>query len=88
MDDMGDKISLNYVLDSLSSRLERMNKRLFILSIILTVILFVSNGLWIIYECQYTHEVCIEQEVDTGEGDAFVNGVGDFNYGESKAENN
>ena len=88
MDDMENSISLNYVLDSLGSRLERTNKRLFILSIILTIILFVSNGLWIIYECQYTHEVCIEQEVDTGDGDAFVNGVGDFNYGEGETKNN
>ena len=60
------------------------NKRLFILCVILSVILFASNGAWIYYESQFTDEIKIDQEVDTGDGDAYVNGIGDFNYGEGK----
>ena len=70
--------------ESQGTRLERTNKRLFILNVILVIVLFVSNALWIFYESQFQDEVQIEQEVDTGDGDAYVTGIGDLNYGESK----
>lgn len=64
-------------------RLERINKRLWILAIVLIVMLGLSNGAWIIYESQYkTTEV--SREVDTGIGSATVIGVGD--YGKDKAD--
>lgn len=85
---MDDKINVNYMFDSQGARLERTNKRLFILSIILIIAFFVSNALWAVYELQMVDEVEIEQEIDTGEGDAFVNGIGDLNYAEGKTEGN
>lgn len=60
-------------------------KRLWAIIIVLIVLLFGTNAAWIYYESQYS-TVSIEQDVDTGEGDAFVVGNGDFNYGEDKAK--
>lgn len=74
--------------ESQGTRLERSNKRLFILNVVLVIVLFVSNALWVIYESQFRDEIQIEQEVDTGDGDAYVTGIGDLNHGESKAKNN
>ena len=70
------------------ARMERTIKRLWILCIILTVLLVGSNAAWLIYESQFADEVKIEQEVDANDGDAYVSGIGDINYGESKADNN
>lgn len=84
---MDDKINVNYVLDSQGARLERTNKRLFILSVILIIALFVSNGLWVCYESQFVDEIEVEQEFETGQGDAYVSGVGDINA-EGKTKGN
>ena len=71
------------------ARLERTNKRLWILSILLVVLLVGSNAGWIWYESQFetvettTQEV--EQDVDTGNGDATVIGIGSI-YGEGETE--
>ena len=67
------------------SRMERANKRLWIIIIILIVSLIVSNAGWIYYESQFVDEV-VTQEVDTGNGNAVVSGTGDAIYGESKAD--
>ncbi len=71
--------------ESAMARQERTIKRLWILLILIISLLVATNGAWIWYESQW-EDVVVEQEVDTGEGDAFVAGVGDVNYGESKAE--
>ena len=69
------------------SRLERINRRWFILFIIVLTMLFVTNAGWIIYENQFADEATtIEQEVDTGEGMAIVSGTGDAVYGESDSK--
>lgn len=70
------------------ARLERTIKRLWILLILLIVLLVGSNVAWTIYESQFeTVETTeITQDVDTGEGDAFVSGTGDVNYGESSTD--
>lgn len=66
---MEDKlINLNYVLDSQGARLERTNKRLFILSVILIIALIVTNGLWTAYEAQFK-TISIEAE-QTADGDS------------------
>ena len=70
------------------ARMERANKRLWVVIIILIVALIGSNAAWIYYESQFIDEVSVEQDVDTGQGDAFVNGIGDFNYGQSEAKDN
>lgn len=64
-------------------RLERANKRWFISFLIVLAMLFLTNAGWIAYESQY-ETYRIEQDVDTGTGDAAVAGIGDVNYGESK----
>jgi hypothetical protein len=58
---------------------------LWILLIILACMLLGTNAAWIVYESQF-QTVEVAQEVDTGEGDAFVAGYGDVNYGESQAD--
>lgn len=70
------------------ARMERANKRLWVVIIILIVALIGSNAAWIYYESQFIDEVSVEQDVDTGMGDAFVNGIGDFNYGQSETKDN
>lgn len=70
------------------ARMERSNKRLFIIILVLIVALVGSNAAWIYYENQFTDEISVEQDVDTGDGDAFVNGIGDLNYGTSEADGN
>jgi len=68
--------------------LQMQSKRLFILCIILIVVLVGTNAGWLIHESMYADETTtVSQEVDTGEGDAIITGVGDI-YGESKADSN
>lgn len=78
--------------ESQGARLERGNKRLFILSVILMILLLATNGAWIYYESTFstTQETKVEQEIETGEGDGdtIITGVGDVNHGESKTKNN
>lgn len=68
------------------TRMERMNRRLWILNIILILILLATNAGWLIYENSFEEvtSTSVEQDVDTGNGDATVIGVGD--YGTDKAE--
>ena len=67
-----------------TARLERTIRRLWILCIILIVALIATNSAWIYYNSQFV-ETEVSQEIDTGEGDAIVVGVGDYN-GESKTD--
>ena len=74
--------------ESSLARMERQSKRLFILCIILIVSLIGTNAAWIVYENQYaTEQTTVTQDVDTGEGDATVIGMGDY-YGESETDGN
>lgn len=70
------------------TRLEVQCKRWFIAFIIVLAMLFVTNAAWVIYENSY-RDVVVTQEIDTGEGDATVSGVGigDINYGEGETNN-
>jgi cytoskeletal protein RodZ len=74
--------------ESAMARQERNNKRLWIVVIILIAALILSNAAWVYYESQFevveTKEVT--QDVDTGDGDAIVSGIGDVNYGESETD--
>lgn len=68
------------------TRMERTIRRLWILAIILIVALIGTNAGWIYYENQFQDiSTSVEQEVDTGEGDTNVIGVGDY-YGTDKTE--
>ena len=74
--------------ESQGARLERSNKRLFILNAILIIALIFTNAAWIYYEHQFVDEVSVDQSVSTGEGYAFVNGIGDFIYDSGNTESN
>ena len=74
-------------------RLERLNKRWFIAFLIVLVMLFVTNGAWIIRELQYKDEVwTYEVQQDSGEGgtntytDNTVRFIGGENYGEADSQ--
>lgn len=75
-----------YVHEGEMYRAERTQKRLWIVIILLIVLLVGTNTGWIIYESQF-EDVTVDQMVDTGEGDAYVTGVGDLNYGKDQAGN-
>lgn len=62
-------------------------RRLVRVIVLLVVFLFASNAFWVWRDSQFM-DVSVEQEVDTGDGDAFIVGNGDLNYGEDKAEGN
>lgn len=69
-------------METVLARFERTIRRLWILCIILIVALIATNSAWIYYNSRFV-ETEVSQEVDTGEGDAIVVGVGDYN-GESE----
>lgn len=71
--------------ESVTTRFERTIEKLWILCIILIVLFVGSNAFWIYYENQFQDTV-IAQEVDTGEGDATITGIGDILNGESKTD--
>lgn len=87
---MNDQTTISQMsIDVIFARFERTIKRLWILCIILIITLLGTNAGWIYYESQFvTTETTVEQEVDTGDGDATVIGVGDYNDGESTTDSN
>lgn len=60
-------------------RLERINRRLWILAIILIALLGLSNGAWIYYESQW--ETTTTDIEATQDGDVNIVGGGDVSYG-------
>lgn len=65
-----------FVHEGIVSRMERANRRMWILCIILIVLLAVTNGAWIYFESQFEDVVTsneITQDVESGEGDAIIN---------------
>ena len=85
-DQQGEALVPYFTVDREIHRLEKINKRNFILLIVVLVMLFVTNGGWIIYENQF-EDVSVKQEVDSGEGPAIVSGTGNAIYGQSEADN-
>ena len=85
-EDLSDKGMARWLFEGAMARLERSNKRLFILAIILTLLLFITNFSWVVYECQYavTESMVIqaEQEADDN-GSNYIVG-GDYGKAESK----
>lgn len=70
------------------TRLERANKRLWILCVVMFLAFALSNGYWVWYESQFEDVVSTEevtQDVDTGNGNATVTGIGDI-YGTSETD--
>jgi hypothetical protein len=81
-----------FVMESAVDRLSTINKRLWILCILLTILLVVSNLEWLHYESQFEDVVTtqeVSQTIDSGEGGGgiTVTGIGDI-YGEGETDNN
>lgn len=74
--------------ESMKATLERTIRRLWILALVLIIVLLGTNAAWLYYEIRWktVNATEIAQEVDTGEGSAYVAGIGDV-YGESKTNN-
>lgn len=74
------------VYESAMARMERANKRLWVIVILLIAALILSNAAWIYYESQFqvTETSTFEAEQD-GSGVNIIGG-GDINYG-SESEN-
>lgn len=72
--------------ESAMARMERIIRRLWIAVLVLIAALLITNGAWVFYESQFTDEVQeVTQDVDTGNGNATVTGIGDI-YGESETD--
>lgn len=76
--------------ESALARLERTNRRLFILCVILILLLLATNMGWLYWESQFsiTESTEVSQDIDTGNGNANITGIGDIVYGESETESN
>ena len=72
------------------ARMERTNKRLFILLLVIPTILIIAlvgtNAAWISYENSFEDKVEIESEQETSEGSNYIVG-GDFN-GQAESKDN
>lgn len=69
------------------ARMERTNKRLWIVVIMLIALLIASNTAWLMYESQYTDEKTTEvtQELDAGDGGSAIINDGVHINGKSEA---
>lgn len=75
----GNREQIPYIVhEGAMSRMERVNKRLIAIIVLLIVLLISSNIAWLIYESKY-QDICIEAEQD-GYGVNIVGG-GDITYG-------
>lgn len=75
-----------YAHEGVVARMERANRRLWILCIVLILLLAGTNGAWFYYENQFIDEVTVTQDVESGNGgDAIVNDGVHIN-GESKTD--
>ena len=86
---MEDKTKVTFAaFESQGTRLERANKRLFILNVILLIVLLATNGAWIYYESQFSVEQTqvIKAEQDSGNGgNNYIIG-GDYGKTESNSD--
>lgn len=81
-----DKVITYFEHEEQMTRMERTNVRLWVLCILLILLLVGTNIAWLYYESQFEYyQSSVEQEIDTGEGNATVIGIGDYN-GESKTD--
>ena len=74
------------VFESITSRLERTIRRLWIICLVLITLLFASNVAWMLYEQQF-EDYEITQESETGSNN-YIGHDGDINnYGETDDKN-
>ena len=67
-------------------RMERANKRLWIVILVLIIALVGTNAGWIVYESQFVdEEISIEQESKSGTNN-FIGHDGDITYGTTESD--
>ena len=71
--------------ESALARLERTNRRLFVLCIILILLLLATNLSWIYYENSF-EDVVVTQDNANGYN-SYIGNDGDINYGEANDKN-
>ena len=77
-----------FTYESTMARMERGNKRLYVIIIILIAALILSNAGWILYESQFeTVETSTQIEAEQDGGINIVGG-GDISYGAESQSNN
>lgn len=84
-----DKVVDYLVYEQSQVRSDRVNRRSFIIIIVLIVALVGTNAGWIYYENQFTDVTTTytqQAEVDTGSGNAFINNGGEQTYGTDQSE--
>lgn len=75
----GNREQIPYIVhEGAMSRMERVNKRLIAIIVLLIVLLVGSNIAWLIYESKY-QDICIEAEQDNY--NVNIVGGGDITYG-------
>lgn len=73
------------VFESSQARMERTTKRLWVISIILILLLFLTNGAWLYYNSQWS-DVVVTQENEDGQNN-YVGNDGDIFNGETNNKN-
>lgn len=84
-----DKKDVPYIVfESSQVRMERTNRRLWILCIFLIIAFIVTNAGWIYYESQWqiSEDTNVTQDISAGDGEANIIGLGSM-YGTNKAKN-
>ena len=83
-----DKVVSYFEHEEVMIRMERGNRRLWVLCIILIIALFATNGAWIYRELQYEDvATTITQELDSSGGNAIINDGVHIN-GKSETDSN
>ena len=68
--------SVPYIVhESITVKMDRTIKRLWILCLVLITLLVATNIVWVVYESQYEMVTEVSQDADTGSGNAHVIGV-------------
>ena len=73
------------VFEGSQARMERTNRRLWITTIILIALLFLTNGAWIYYESQFEDTVITQENADGVNN--YVGNDGDIFNGETNSKN-
>lgn len=83
-----DEKNVSYLaFESSQARMERVNKRLWIVVLVLIVSLLATNAGWIYYESQYEDVVVTQEATSDGNSDIHLQNVGgDIYGGESEAD--
>ena len=85
---MDDKQKIPYIVfESSQARMERVNKKLWIIILVLIVALIGTNAGWIYYESTFEDVVVTQEAVADGDSDIRLQNVGgDYYGGESETD--